>query len=134
MDWTKKNMIKINEVSGLPFVEATVVFRGRYIQLKRILIDTGSAGTIFNVNSLEKIGVRPEANDVTHIIYGVGGNEFVYTKQIDKIYLSKDISISNFLVEFGSMDYELEIDGMIGFDFMKKIGIIINLHKLNMYL
>lgn len=86
-------MININEINGLPFVEGTVLFRGRSIHLKRILLDTGSAGTIFNVNRLEEIGVKPEANDVTHTIYGVGGAEFVYTKQMDQISLDKEISI-----------------------------------------
>ena len=134
MDWIKKNMMIINEINGLPFVEATVIFRGRSLQLNHVLIDTGSAGTILNVNSLEKIGVKPEANDVTHTIYGVGGTEFVYTKQIDQICLSKDISISDFLVELGSMDYGLEIDGIIGYDFMKKVGIVIDLNKLSLHI
>ncbi|MDQ0220664.1 retropepsin-like aspartic protease [Peribacillus cavernae] len=127
-------MINLSEVHGLPFVEATVIFRGKSIQLNRILIDTGSAGTIFNVNSMEKIGVKPEANDVTHTIYGVGGAEFVYTKQMDQIYLSQDISTSNFLIELGSMDYGLEIDGIIGYDFMRKTGIVIDLNKMNIHI
>lgn len=58
-------MIGIKEIYGLPFVEATIVFRGQNIHLDKVLIDTGSAGTIFNVNRLETIGVKPEANDVT---------------------------------------------------------------------
>lgn len=51
-------MIMINEISRLPFVETKVFFRGRSIKLENVLIDTGSAGTIFNVNKLEKIGVK----------------------------------------------------------------------------
>jgi hypothetical protein len=31
------------------------------------------------------------------------------------------------------MDYGLEIDGIIGYDFMKKVGLIIDLHQLNIY-
>ncbi|MBE1553913.1 hypothetical protein [Sporosarcina limicola] len=184
-------MININEISGLPFVQVTVIFKGRSLHLNRVLIDTGSARTIFNVNSgstpkhvldfsttetlslhsskigcllllstvestkyryflysfscqeqtlvlslnsLEEINIRPEANDVTHTIYGIGGTEFVYSKHIDQIYLTRDISISNFLVELGSMDYGLEIDGIIGYDFMKEIGVVIDLHKMNMHL
>lgn len=126
-------MIRINEIDGLPFIKINVVFRGDLIKLDRVLVDTGSTGTILNVNSVEMIGVKPETNDVTHTIYGVGGAEFVYTKQIDQIYLTNDISLSNFLVEFGSMDYGLEIDGIIGYDFMKEIGVIINLDKLIIY-
>ncbi|SHG55840.1 pepsin/retropepsin-like aspartic protease family protein [Ornithinibacillus halophilus] len=79
-------MIKIKEMSKLPFTEVTVTFRGRSLKLEKVLIDTGSAGTIFNVNKLEHIEVRPEAHDVTQTIQGVGGLEFVYTKNIDRVY------------------------------------------------
>lgn len=51
-------MIKIKEIAGLPFIEATVTFRGESMRLENVLIDTGSAGTIFNVNSLEGIGMQ----------------------------------------------------------------------------
>jgi predicted aspartyl protease len=49
-------MIRIKEIAGLPFVEATVTFRGQSMKLENVLIDTGSAGTIFNVIKLEEIG------------------------------------------------------------------------------
>lgn len=78
-------MIKIKELSELPFIEATVTFCGQSLKLENVLLDTGSAGTIFNVNKLEQIGVKPEANDVTQTIQGVGGLEFVYSKNIDQI-------------------------------------------------
>ncbi len=133
MDWAHKDMIKIKELSELPFVEANVTFRGKGITLEKVLLDTGSAGTILNVNKLEAIGVKPEANDITQTIQGVGGLEFVYTKNIDRISIKDDIVISNFYVELGSMDYGLEIDGIIGYDFMKKVGLIIDLQHLNLY-
>lgn len=125
-------MIRIKELNELPFVEVTVTFRGQSVLLENVLIDTGSAGTIFNVNKLEHIGVKPEPNDETQTIQGVGGLEFVYTKNIDQILISDEIVNDNFLVELGSMDYGLEIDGIIGYDFMKAVGIIIDLQKLNL--
>lgn len=132
MGGTKKNMISIKEVAGLPFVEVTVTFRGENLKLENVLIDTGSAGTIFNVNKLEDIGVKPEANDVTQRIQGVGGLEFVYTKNIDCITIAEEIYIRNFLIELGSMDYGIEIDGIIGYDFMKEVGLIIDLKKFDL--
>lgn len=128
-------MIKIKELSELPFIEATVTFRGQSLKLENIiLLDTGSAGTIFNVNKLEEIGVKPEANDVTQTTQGVGGLEFIYTKNIDQIFIHDEIAIQNFNVELGSMDYGLEIDGIIGYDFMKKVGLIIDLQRLSLSL
>ncbi|NRG44589.1 retropepsin-like domain-containing protein [Bacillus sp. CRN 9] len=124
-------MIMIKELSELPFIEATVTFRGQSLRLENVLLDTGSAGTIFNVNKLEEIGVKPEANDVTQTIQGVGGLEFVYTKNIDRISIQDEIDIQNFNVELGSMDYGLEIDGILGYDFMKEVGLVIDLQRLN---
>lgn len=123
-------MMNIKEIVGLPFVEATVTFRGQSMKLENVLIDTGSAGTIFNVNKLEEIGVKPEADDITQTIQGVGGLEFVYTKKINQISITQDIKINNFRIELGSMDYGLEIDGIIGYDFMKEVGIVIDLKDL----
>lgn len=120
-------MIDIKEMSGLPFIGVLVNFRGRQMKLNNVLIDTGSAGTIFNVNKLEEIGVKPETNDVTRSIQGVGGIEFVYTKNIDQIVISAEIKTSDFLVELGSMDYGLDIDGIIGYDFMREVGLVIDL-------
>lgn len=127
MDWIKKNMIDIKEMFELPFIEVLVTFRGKQMKLNNVLIDTGSAGTIFNVNKLEEIGVKPESDDVTRTIQGVGGLEFVYTKNIDQIVISEKIKTNNFLIELGSMDYGLDIDGIIGFDFMKEVGLVIDL-------
>ncbi len=93
-------MMKIKELSELPFVEVTVNFRGRSLKSENVLIDTGSAGTIFNVNKFEKIGVKPEANDETQTIQGVGGIEFVYTKDIDQISINDEIEVQNFRVAF----------------------------------
>jgi predicted aspartyl protease len=122
-------MIKIKEVAGLPFISASVTFRGQKMKLENVLIDTGSAGTIFNVNKLEDIGVKPEPNDVTQTITGVGGLEFVYTKEIDQISITNDIKLKNFLIELGSMEYGLELDGIIGYDFMKNVGLNIDLKR-----
>ncbi|QHS24438.1 hypothetical protein GWK91_03430 [Virgibacillus sp. MSP4-1] len=64
------------------------------MKLENVLIDTGSAGTIFNVNKLETVGVKPEANGVTQTIQGVEGLEFVYTKNIDQISMVVSLAMT----------------------------------------
>ncbi|MFB0846094.1 hypothetical protein [Paenibacillus oleatilyticus] len=71
------------------------------------------------------IGVVPEENDVVDTIRGVGGVECVYTKYLDAIKFD-GISVERFQVEIGSMDYGIEIEGIIGFDFMRAAGLIID--------
>lgn len=47
-------MIKIKELSELPFIEATVTFGGQSLKLENVLIDTGSAGTILMSTNSKK--------------------------------------------------------------------------------
>lgn len=125
-------MITMYEMHGLPFVEATITYRGQTERLSHILIDTGSAGTIFNVNGLQHIGVKPEPDDTVQVIYGVGGHEFVYTKSLDCISLGDAIMVNHFVIELGNMNYGVEMDGIIGYDFLKELGAIVDLDALRL--
>ena len=49
---------------GLPFVIATIEYRGRSIELANVLLDTGSAGTIFQVERLMIIDLHMEPEDM----------------------------------------------------------------------
>ncbi|MCI1696506.1 retropepsin-like aspartic protease [Aneurinibacillus aneurinilyticus] len=125
-------MISITIKHDLPFVEAIVTFRGQTIKCENVLLDTGSAGTIFNVDKLIEIGVKPEPDDMTYTIYGVGGAEFVYSKTMDAIQIG-DAKFKDFQIEIGAMDYGLELDGIIGFDFMKELRLVVDTKHMKVY-
>ncbi|MCR8635821.1 retropepsin-like aspartic protease [Paenibacillus radicis (ex Xue et al. 2023)] len=117
--------MNINVEHGLPFVSVTVIYNGNELFLSKVLLDTGSAGTLFNADLVRDIGVIPEGNDAVDSIRGVGGIEYVYTKSLDAIHFG-NFSIELFPVQIGSMDYGIDIDGIIGFDFMEAAGIVID--------
>lgn len=117
---------------GLPFISVTVSFRGQEITLNNVLVDTGSAGTIFKAELLRNIGVYPEVNDYTCAIRGVGGSEVVFFKTVDSIII-EDIRLDHFEIEVGEMSYGFPIDGILGFDFMQLAGIIIDTRKLEIH-
>jgi len=48
--------MKIELIDGLPFISVSISFRGQEITLSNVLIDTGSAGTIFKADLLRNIG------------------------------------------------------------------------------
>lgn len=121
--------MNITEIYGLPFVKIKIVFRGKELELNRVLIDTGSASTLLNADLVREIGIVPEENDVVDTIRGVGGVEYVYTKFLDAIHFDGQW-VSQFQIEIGSMDYGLEIDGILGFDFMKTAGLVINAKEM----
>lgn len=100
--------MKLTEVHGLPFVNITVVFRGKELKLEKVLLDTGSACTLLNVDIVREIGMVPEGNDIVDMIRGVGGVEYVYTKYLDSIIVDEAI-LNDFQVEIGNMDYGIDL-------------------------
>lgn len=53
-------------------------------------------------------------------------------KNIDRLSLG-NLEIRNFIIEIGVMDYGFEINGIIGLDFLKEVGAIIDLRKMIVY-
>ncbi|MCW5851142.1 MAG: hypothetical protein KIT87_13790 [Anaerolineae bacterium] len=78
------------------------------------------------------IGVVYAENDIVHRIRGVGGTEFVFLKQVDKLGVG-DLETTDFEIEVGAMDYGFEIDGIVGMDFLMQVGAVIDLSRLEIY-
>ncbi len=114
---------------NLPFIAITIIHQGKKINIKNVLIDTGSGGTIVAADVLSKIGVVPQAEDTLHTIFGVGGSEVVFTRKIDELKAG-DFTIKQFEIEVGGMDYGFNIQGILGMDFLTSAGAIIDLNKL----
>ena len=125
-------MVKLEYKYGLLFCEIIIEYQGNLITLDNILLDTGSGGTIFKMDEVDKIGITIEKEDTIETISGVGGIEFVYKKEIDKIKFG-NLKIKNFNIEVGVMDYGFEINGIIGIDLLEHIGAIIDLNKMLVY-
>jgi hypothetical protein len=68
--------MKVRLDHGLAYIAATLTYRGRALVLGDVILDTGSAGTIFSADRLLEVGVVPEPQDAVHRIRGVGGTEF----------------------------------------------------------
>ena len=97
-----------------------------------MLIDTGSAGTVFSTDSIAAIGIRPELDDTVHELRGIGGTEFVFIKTLDKLSLG-NFQLNDFEAEIGAMDYGFDIDGIIGLDFLLRAKAKIDLERLAIY-
>lgn len=122
-------MTLIQLQDGLPFVSVTLSYQGQQLELKSVLLDTGSAGTIFPTDRLLSVGLQYEPEDMVNRIWGVGGAEFVFTKKIDVLLLG-ELQVQDFEIEVGAMDYGFEMDGIIGMDFLVQVGAVIDLSRL----
>ena len=76
--------MKIRLDGGLPFVSATVRYAGRSLDVDLVLVDTGSAGSVFSADALDPLRFEPAETDIIRQIRGVGGSEFVYSKSPSK--------------------------------------------------
>jgi len=117
---------------GLPYVQVSLVYRHQQKIFTQVLLDTGSAGTVFAADAVLELGLQFESQDPVHRICGVGGAEFVFAKQVDGLALGT-FELRNFEIEIGTLDYGFAIDGILGINFLHQVGACIDLAKLEIY-
>ena len=123
--------MNINFINGLPFISVTLRHDGHQLVLDNILLDTGSAGTIFSIDKLSDMNITPNKDDQIHRIRGVGGVEYVFEKKIDLIKVG-NLKVENFSIEIGQVDYGFNIQGILGVNFLKETRAIINFDMLEL--
>jgi hypothetical protein len=123
--------MKLRLEHGLLFADALLVYQSRTLNLANVLLDTGSAGTLFSVDHLVSLGLQYEPEDRVHRIRGVGGSEFVFIKRVDSLALL-DLRLVDFEIEIGAMNYGFNIDGIIGMDFLVRVGAMIDLKTMEL--
>ncbi len=122
-------MTQLSIVSGLPFVTAILRANGNEISLPNVLIDTGSAASVFRTDDLLKIGVQPALEASIRFVSGIGGREVVIEGMVDALSID-DLTASPFTIQMGRLEYGFAIDGIIGLDFLLQVGAIIDLENL----
>ena len=115
--------ITIND--GLPFITVTLRVNGQALTLQRVLVDTGSAASIFKTDELAKLGIIPRPEDPIRTMTGVGGKEFIIQKQISGIEVG-DLKTGPFIIQMGALDYDIPIEGILGTDFLLAVEAVID--------
>ncbi|HWM89911.1 MAG TPA: aspartyl protease family protein [Thermoanaerobaculia bacterium] len=123
--------MKIRVEQGLAYVEAVLTFRRRSLRIVNTILDTGSASTIFSADRLLEIGVVPEPSDALRRLRGVGGTEYAFTKSLDLLAMD-EMKVLDFEIEVGAMDYGFPADGILGLDYLLRIGALIDLRRLEL--
>ena len=117
---------------SLPFITVSITYCGAGLEIPNVLVDTGSAGTLLAADMLAKIGIVPEPYDTLVKVYGVGGAESVFARRMDRLQVG-DQTVEGLEISIGAMDYGLEINGILGMDFLLAAGAVINLCGLEMH-
>jgi len=116
---------------GLLFTTVVVYGSNRSISLDTVLVDTGSCGTVLSVERVAEIGLREQPGDVVLTIRGVGGTESVFCKTVERIEAG-DMAVERLEIEVGAMDYGIEMDGILGLDFLLAVGAQLDLDRQEM--
>ena len=124
------NKMLLSLKNNLPFTTAIVAYQGQEVKVENVLVDTGSASTILAVDAVRSIKIYPLPEDTLHTIHGVGGSETVFSRVVDYVQLGEQ-RLANLEIEIGGMDYGFEINGILGMDFLTKVGAIINLRNMH---
>ena len=122
--------MRLSVRDGLPFASVTVGHGGKQITLPEVLVDTGSARTILSADAVASIGITPDPADILYVIRGVGGSEVVFCRQVDGLQIGER-RLEGFEIEVGGMDYGFEIHGILGMDFLHRVGAILDLAEMS---
>ena len=127
-------MIKIEYKDGLLFTSLEIFYRGSSLVIDNIVIDTGAAETIISPDVVEEIGIFAELEDYVHSFYGVGGSlHNFFSKQVDGITLG-GIMLNKTKLDFGVVDPQGQISGLLGLDILMSLNAVIDLKELEMSL
>jgi predicted aspartyl protease len=116
---------------NLPFTRVVVWNNGKSVMLENVLVDTGSASTIFKLARVDEIDLVATEEDTFGSISGIGGKELIFYKTVEAIELN-GIRIEGFEVDIGHMNYgnDFMIDGIIGMDLLQRLKANINIEEL----
>jgi hypothetical protein len=124
-------MIPITIRYRLPFVETEIAIGQQAIPALRLLVDSGSSATIFNVNVLGRYNIVSDEHDIIRQMQGIGGTESVLEKSVELLRISTLVA-SPFSIQMGKLTYGMQMDGIIGCDFLRATKATIDFDRMEM--
>ncbi|MBS4535118.1 retropepsin-like domain-containing protein [Clostridium sp. D2Q-14] len=126
-------MIKLEIKNGLLYTSIQLFHEGKKVHVKDVIVDTGAYHTIIIPDFLEEMDVELRDEDQIVKATGYGGKEcYSVRKRIDKIEC-KELYLENMKIDFGEIDPNERVNGLLGLDFLINAGIIIDLDSLTMH-
>lgn len=125
--------MQIELIDDLLQTSMTIYYKDRSLKIDNLVIDTGAAHSILSSDIVSQIGIKFQNGDTLVRSFGIGGDEYSFRKQVDKIQLG-DLILNDISIDFGIFHEEIDyINGLIGLDILKSGEMIIDLQKMEMY-
>lgn len=123
--------MKIKYKNGLLFIDLEINHNGKSELVKDVVIDTGASHTIISPDAVIELDVSASPDDKFITMYGIGGEHYAYRKNIDSISICNR-TINNIEIDFGIIDDNGLINGLIGLDVLINLGVSINLQNFDL--
>ncbi len=121
--------MRINYKDYLLFTSLDLVHSGKQITIDNVIVDTGAAQTLISSDIAEDIGIVYQNGDRVVRMFGIGGEDFAFRKQVDEIKFGS-ANLKEYLLDFGYLDPRSGINGLIGLDLLLKVKAVIDLDTL----
>ena len=125
--------VQIQLKNGLLYTSIEITHEGKSIIINDVIIDTGAFHTIISPDYLDELQAEFTDDDVLIEAYGYGGaSSYAVRKRIDTISCEY-IKLSDFKIDFGQIDPDEKVNGLLGLDFFRQAGIVLDIDDLIMY-
>lgn len=116
--------------NGLPVVAVDFFYHNSHVHMKNVLIDTGCAISIFDVDAVEAANLKIDPiNGVIKRMYGIGGqSELCYEQKLNEIRIG-EFYFSFFVLQLGMTRKPYGFDGILGSDFFQETKSVIDFNN-----
>jgi len=126
-----KNKIQLK--NGLLYTSIKLIHEGKCVTIDDVIIDTGAFHTIITTDFLDDMGAEFSTKDELIEASGYGGaSSYAVRKRIDSIAY-ETITLKDFKIDFGEIDPNERVNGLLGLDFLMEAKIVLDLADLIMY-
>ena len=126
-------MYNLHYKNGLLYASIILQEGDKSVIIDDVIVDTGAYHTIILADYLEDLDVAFTEEDELVKSSGYGGLQMSSVrKKIDKVIIG-DISLKNMKIDFVEIDPYERVNGLVGLDFLRTAGVIIDLVDLTMY-
>lgn len=126
-------MYNLHYKNGLLYASIILQEGDKSVIIDDVIVDTGAYHTIILTDYLEDLDVAFTEDDELVKSSGYGGLQMSSVrKKIEKVMIG-DISLTNMKIDFGEIDPYERVNGLVGLDFLRTAGVIIDLVDLTIY-
>ena len=115
---------------GLPLVTCKIFYQKSTVLLNDVLIDTGSAATVFDSDSVASIGLLPNSDARIVKMYGIGGkSDYCFELMTEGLMIDRFL-LHHFTIQLGNLRDAYGFHAILGVDFLLATGLLMDLNQL----